>query len=246
MGRGAGASTGSLAAELVRRLENLVIDGSLPPGHRLGTKSELRQQLGVAYGTLNEVIRALQLRGLVELRPGPGGGIFVAQDIRSVRLRHGIFRTSSDARSVQEALAVRNALEPLVLAEAARARTEGDVEALRGLLEKMAASRGNPDGFLSANWALHRQIAQSGGNGLLTAIYCYLLDHLVAAAEEAETVLSPKDADDTLRLHARLVEAVASGDSRRAQRAGQRHDTGPPGRGAASPVSPQSRRASAI
>ena len=50
----------------------------LPAGTRLGTKSELRAEFGVASTTVNEALRLLETRGLVRTKRGPGGGIFVS------------------------------------------------------------------------------------------------------------------------------------------------------------------------
>ena len=58
------------------------------PGARLGTKKELRELCGVSVGTFNEALRLLQSRGVVAVRPGPRGGLFVAEQspmVTSVR-----------------------------------------------------------------------------------------------------------------------------------------------------------------
>ncbi|WUX26907.1 GntR family transcriptional regulator [Streptomyces sp. NBC_01438] len=36
----------------------------------------MRNQCGVSVGTFNEALRLLQSRGLVTVKPGPGGGLF--------------------------------------------------------------------------------------------------------------------------------------------------------------------------
>src|SRR5687767_13449581 len=76
-------------AEIVaRRLEAAIADGTIAVGERLGTKEDLRRRYNVAAGTLNEAIRLLQIRGLVEARPGPGGGLFAAAPSAKARLSH--------------------------------------------------------------------------------------------------------------------------------------------------------------
>ncbi|HEY3718019.1 MAG TPA: FCD domain-containing protein [Jatrophihabitantaceae bacterium] len=49
-----------------------------PPGSRLGSKDDLRVRCGVSVGTFDEAVRLVQARGLVAMRPGPGGGLFQA------------------------------------------------------------------------------------------------------------------------------------------------------------------------
>ena len=68
-------------AELVaRELEREIGDG-LQAGERLGTKDDLRKRFRVAGATVNEALRLLEMRGLVEpalvcerARVGPTGG----------------------------------------------------------------------------------------------------------------------------------------------------------------------------
>ena len=69
----------SRAETLATRLEAEISADALQPGQRLGTKRELRERFGVAAGTFNEAMRIMVIRGVVDARPGPGGGVFVAR-----------------------------------------------------------------------------------------------------------------------------------------------------------------------
>src|SRR5439155_1243423 len=60
------------------------------PGTRLGTKEEMRQRCGVSVGTFNDALRLLQTRELITVRPGPGGGLFVADRTPTVRLGNSL------------------------------------------------------------------------------------------------------------------------------------------------------------
>src|SRR4051794_41433642 len=66
------------AEAVARDLEAEILGGRLAPGARIGTKDDLRHRFGVAVATVNEAVRLLETRGLIEARPGPGGGAFVA------------------------------------------------------------------------------------------------------------------------------------------------------------------------
>ncbi len=62
---------------------------SARPGDRLGSKAELRERCGVSVGTFNEAIRLVQSRSLVTIRPGPGGGLFAAEQ-SPTSIFHGV------------------------------------------------------------------------------------------------------------------------------------------------------------
>ncbi len=213
----------SRAEALARRLEASITDGTLPPGERLGTKDELKQRFGVAAGTLNEALRLLQIRGLVEARPGPGGGLFAAAPSPSVRLSHLVLGFRAGGATARDCLEVRNALEPLLVSEATRHRTEEDVQALQAILSEMGEHLDEPAAFLRANWELHRRIAVISRNAVLSSVYITVLDF----AEQQLDDVRPDDVFGTgienWRIHEELVAAIASGDLERAATATRRH-----------------------
>lgn len=213
------------AQAAAQRIERVIMGGHYPPGHRLGTKAELREELGIAHGTLNEALRALQMSGLIEVRPGPTGGVFVAAVDRRIRLRHGILAFRETSPSVEECMEVRDALEPLVAVEAARSHAAADIDELHGLLEEMGESRDDPRRLVAVNWALHRKLAETGRNSVLASVYCALMDFIEGELTAVETPgLNHRDVAATIRVHRNLVDAVASGDVRRAARAAAAHN----------------------
>lgn len=192
-------------------VEQLIRDRQLQPGERLGTKEELRGEFKVAVATFNEALRMLESRGVVDLRPGPGGGVFVAHPPALVRLGHKMLALDSDSASVASGLAVRNALEPLVASEALAHHTPADIAELRALAAQMARTA-DPADYLRVNWTLHRRMVRISPNELLVEIYQGLLDlaeeHL-RGVQQADPGMS---ASDGAAVHTALVEALAAGD----------------------------------
>src|ERR1700716_1097061 len=127
----------SRAEELARGIEDDIAAGKLGTGDRLGTKEDLRQRFNVAVATVNEAIKLLESRGLVQARSGPGGGVFVAGP--SARMRQGpLMRGFSGANTpIAASPGVRAALEPLVCRQAARHHTVADIRALRRIVDTM-------------------------------------------------------------------------------------------------------------
>src|ERR1700691_4392461 len=77
----------SRAEDVVVYVEGAIDERGLRPGDHIGTRADLRDETGVARATINEAIRLLQERQRIVLRPGPGGGLFVAATDPVVRLR---------------------------------------------------------------------------------------------------------------------------------------------------------------
>ena len=64
--------------ELISEIEELLLEKGIKPGVRLGSKEELGRCFRVSPGTLNEALRVLETRGILELRRGSKGGVFAA------------------------------------------------------------------------------------------------------------------------------------------------------------------------
>jgi DNA-binding FadR family transcriptional regulator len=203
------ASRVTRAEAVAREVEAEIVDGALAAGSRLGTKEDLRRRFGVAVATVNEAVRLLEMRGLIEARPGPGGGVFVAGSPRFAQQR-GMLGFASGRASFSDCLAVRNALEPLVCREAARHHRDEDIRALRTILKSMESHQDDPATYLDLDWALHRRIAKMCRNAPLHSIYLTLIDVLQDASAAGDLGELHGEAD--LAVHRELVDAIAAGD----------------------------------
>ncbi|ACZ87553.1 FadR/GntR family transcriptional regulator [Streptosporangium roseum] len=212
----------SRAEVLVREIEGRILSGEWAQGDRLGTRADLRVKYGVAAATVSETVRMLEARGLVEARPGNGGGIFVSEPAAFVRLGHKVLELHSEPITVADCLAVRDRLDPMVVVEAARHRTDSDIAELNALLQKLLRSQDDPNTYLAANWALHRRLAEVSPNLVLRHLYLSLLDFI-----ESQVNMVVPDGDfggaEARETHTAIVEAVCVGDVEAARQAGERH-----------------------
>jgi DNA-binding FadR family transcriptional regulator len=212
----------SRAEELSRRLEQEIVDGGLSAGERLGTKEDIRHRFGYAVATVNEALRLLETRGLIQARPGPGGGVFIAAPSSRVRFGHLILGFKAEESSFSDSLVVRNALEPLVCREASEHCRPADAKAMRAIIARMRKKTADPTAFLRLNWDLHRRMAKMGSNAPLKSFYLTLLDFIdegLAAVSSDEFF----DAEENLAVHEELVEAIIDGDQKRLAKAIKRH-----------------------
>src|SRR5690606_23733862 len=86
------AAPASLAHEAVLSLEMELLRQGLPVGQSLGALPEVQKRLGLGRPASREAVTMLEARGLLDVRPGPGGGLFVAapalEDVASLLLMH--------------------------------------------------------------------------------------------------------------------------------------------------------------
>ncbi len=215
-----------LAQNLASEIEQLIGSRGLRPGDRVATMEELREQTGYGRATIGETCRLLAERGIVDVRPGRGGGLFVAKTSPVVRLRQTLLTVPQGATTVAHAIAVRDSLEELVALEAAANRTDRDLRDLDDCLDTMRSSGGDLEAFLHANWALHERIAEITSNDLARALYVALIRAITELSSRADPQTSSASAGylaERMAVHEELVEAIRLGDADRVRAAVAAH-----------------------
>jgi len=216
----------SRAASVARELESTIHAGGQGPGERIATKEELRVRFGVAVATINEAVRLLETRGVIEARPGPGGGIFVARSPVRIALMHTVLGFPIESTGYRDYLVVRDALEPLICRDAAARHAADDIAALSAIVDRMEHSVADPPAYFLLNWELHRRIAGMSANAPLRSIYLALVESLEAIVEGAE--IDVFEGPVQVAIHRELVAAIAAGPGARLEAAITAHTPLPP------------------
>jgi DNA-binding GntR family transcriptional regulator len=184
-----------------------IVTGELSPGERL-VEEELAEQLGQGRGAIRTALLRLEHDRLV-----------VRERNRGARVR----RVS--AEEAVEILEARAALESLAAGYAALRRTDAEVGDLRKItaeMEKLLAA----DELLAIserNAALHRRILEISRHAVALDICGRLNSQLVRF--QFRTVLAPGRPPKSLEEHAAIVDAIAAGDRKAAEKAMRRHLT---------------------
>ncbi|MEV0408828.1 FCD domain-containing protein [Actinoallomurus sp. NPDC050550] len=233
-GRGGESAARSTALGRAERAAEQVAElvESVPPGSRLGTKEELRTLCDVSVGTFNEALRLLQSRGLVTVKPGPGGGLFSAEQSPMARLGNAVLALDAQQNDVANAVRIRDALDPLLIEDALWHASPADIAGLREHISAMerAVSDADPGAFVHANWRLHATIAAISPNALLSSLYTSLLDliegHTLSVLPAGDQPLAEYIAQRQ-ELHRALVDALDRRDRDEALRLIHEHNTSP-------------------
>jgi DNA-binding MarR family transcriptional regulator len=135
-----------------------------------------------------------------------------------------VLSLKSDAVVVGDAIRTRDALEPLLLQEAARNITTPAVHELREIVTRMSGLISAPEEFFRADWDLHRKLAEFCYNGILRTVYLALLDIL---STHVSSVVPTGNLEhylyERLAIHARIVDAVADGAKEKVAAAAHSH-----------------------
>lgn len=201
--------------EAVDQIADRVRAGDLRPGDRLPSERDLARLMQISRPTVREAVRVLADAGVVVVRPGPAGGIFVESEIAPATL----LARGADARldGIGVVLEARRAIEPQVAVLAGRHGREEDFAAMARTIERQRALLADggvlahEDRFLGLERQFHLTLARASGNPRLARIMRSLIRDLEIARDMAMHV--PLVADWTLDIHQRTLDAVRGGDA---------------------------------
>jgi GntR family transcriptional repressor for pyruvate dehydrogenase complex len=199
-------ATPSVSERLAGGLEAMIRTGELEVGSRIPPERVLAQTLGVSRASLREALHELELRGLVERRPGRGTTV---GDPDGAALADPLLRImSGEERTIAEVMDLRAAVEPPVAARAARRATDADVLGLRAILAEMGPAAA--ERFVELDVALHVAIARAAHNRLLARLM-ETAGVWVKPSREASVQSAARRAA-SVDAHAVIVDAIAAHD----------------------------------
>ncbi|WP_213813781.1 FadR/GntR family transcriptional regulator [Glaciihabitans sp. dw_435] len=201
--------SGSAVSEVATRLLTLFTGGSIAPGTRLPPERTLAASLEVGRSAVREALAALEILGIVDVRPGSGTYLRGnASEMLPQTLSWGMMIGSPKTIELVE---VRGALEIYAARLAADRITDDALEILRDCVEEMRASQNDLRAFVEADLRFHHELAKSINNtvllDLLQSIRSLLRVWVDRAVQDDEQVLA------ALQEHTAVYEAIATRNS---------------------------------
>ncbi|WP_338894943.1 GntR family transcriptional regulator [Streptomyces sp. TG1A-60] len=199
----------SLAERAYRAIRDRLVMLEIRPGAPIN-EDQLAQSLGVGRTPVREALKRLQYERLITTYP-----------------RRGTFATDVHITDLAHISEVRQELEPLAAAQAARRATATDraiLAALRRELESAHPARHHAAELMHLDLQVHRAIYAATHNpyledtlvrhdNLATRIWCLFIDRLSDMAGHVEE-------------HGPLIEAIVAGDPDRAAQLARSHVEG--------------------
>jgi GntR family transcriptional repressor for pyruvate dehydrogenase complex len=175
---------------------------------RLPTEEELATQLGISKPTLRQALRVLERSGLLRVRAGKGGGIFMASEVVPVdAITHNVAVEADEAVDV---LRGRRVLEAAVSFMALRAATEEDLAGIERTVELMRRNLGDRARVIGANAMFHRAVIRACHNRTLQTAMRNVESEL-APIRDSYVGGKARDAE-TLDIHERQLQAMRDRD----------------------------------
>jgi GntR family transcriptional repressor for pyruvate dehydrogenase complex len=201
--------------EAADQIAEKVRTGELRTGDRLPGERSLAAQMEISRPTLREAVKVLVDAGVLEVRRGPGGGMYVATDVVPTDLvRHSASLRLAEIAAVLEA---RRMLEPQVALLAAERASEEDFAAMQRSIDAMRRivdggwHQRHEDRFLQLDVQFHLALARAAGNATVETLMRTLFRQLEIARDMAMHV--PLIPEWTIGIHERTLAALRSGEA---------------------------------
>ena len=213
--------TGTAVSAVAKRLLDLFTSGTVPAGTRLPPERELASTLGIGRSAVREALAALEILGVVDVRPGSGTYLRgSASELLPETLSWGLM---IGAPRTHELIAVRAELEIMAARLAAERVTDADLTQLKGFIESMHQHVANPTRFIEADLKFHLTIARIADNQVLTDLLQSIRSLLRVWVERG--LRRGDDAEFALREHTRIFEALETRDAVAVEAAMREHMT---------------------
>ncbi|GAA3699714.1 hypothetical protein GCM10023081_40680 [Arthrobacter ginkgonis] len=196
------------AVQVARVIEDEIIANRWESGHFIGRRQELAARYSVAPATLSEAIQLLRSRGLVDAKPGPGGGIFVTDASPFTVLSDELLSLRESPATLNNSLRVLDALDGAILHDAIEHASAQDVRELRLRAQSLEAAWEDSSREHEI-WALHARIAKISPNELLRSLYLNLVDFITQRYSEENTAPATPQ---RLQTHLDFVAAIERRD----------------------------------
>ncbi|MEV7648227.1 FCD domain-containing protein [Arthrobacter sp. NPDC089319] len=209
----------ALVQQIIAILQSNIASGAWPVGSRVPLEAELLTQYGVSRVTLRQAIQSLVHVGMLETIQGSGTFVRASSELDTVLAR---FVAGEELAYVLEA---RLAIEAQASEIAATRATNKNIEQLEALLEKSreAAEGNDGDALAPLSAAFHRLVVDAARNPVLSRLYHGIDEGMERSVRE---VSAHQPLTTFVDEHARVVQAIKSGDGSTAAAAARAHLVG--------------------
>jgi DNA-binding FadR family transcriptional regulator len=200
---------------VVERLEQPILDGTVPVGEKLPSEEQLAAQLGVGRRAVREALKVLETKGLVETQMGVGTVVcrndldnFLNTLARSVSSYLRVRR--AEAGHVME---LRRLLEGAALDRLARVPDNGTLDHLADLVARQKEAHQAQDYAAYQVWhfRFHQGIIDSLHNPVISSIYEQVMALMRRPMERSGS--NPSRTEQSIADHEQILRHVRDGNT---------------------------------
>ncbi|MCC8059508.1 MAG: FadR family transcriptional regulator [Clostridiales bacterium] len=211
--------------QVIDYIKGMIARGELKQGDRLPSERRLAEQLNVSRVPVREALKILEYMGLLD--SNQGDGTYVKKNNMKELFYKMNFVTTVTAETLRDLLELRVDLESFAAYNAAKRRTQEDIDKLQETIVNMReAKKGqltddNIQRLRQMSHNFHRYMVQAAHNAVLVSVYENLYELLDISRQF--TIDSSGISYDSMMAHEVIFNRIVQRDAEGARDAIQEH-----------------------
>ncbi|SCK10275.1 DNA-binding transcriptional regulator, FadR family [Variovorax sp. HW608] len=205
-----------LSDYIIDDVKRWIVSEGKQPGDRLPNEKELIEQTGYSKSTVREALKALEVGGLIEMRTGPNGGVYLQQvthEHASEPLRNFLHFYRLGWHDIYQ---LRKVLEPELAVSVVGKLTDEQLSKLAENLEFCTHGPKDDEDLLAQRAAeieFHNILASACPNPVLSFVCRFLNDLLADLVVYRNVTDTHKFGETNVDFHALLLNAYRREDA---------------------------------
>ena len=151
-------------------IQKKILEDNLAVGTGLPSEIEMAQEFQVSRSVIREALRILEISGLVSIKKGPTGGIFVSYGYHAPIIRSLNNLITSGEVTLDHLFDARLLIEPYIAGQAALNADDEDLIKFEALFEDSASHFDDAVRLKQNNLEFHLLLARASGNPVLAVM----------------------------------------------------------------------------
>ncbi|MFC0337135.1 transcriptional regulator, GntR family [Kushneria avicenniae] len=200
-----------------------ILSGALAPGDRLPSERELALSLGVGRPLLREVMRSLDMLGVLDIRHGKGA--FVARANFGMLSDFFTLYLTQEKSALDDVMQARIAIECQAIRLACDRATDADISRIETCFTQLTQTVDDPERGGLSDYEFHIAIVEASHSKTLIALYHAISTMLLKSHVERRrtTANAPEIVESHIDSHRQVFLAIVEGDGEMAHQRLREH-----------------------
>ncbi|CAB1061697.1 hypothetical protein D1BOALGB6SA_6472 [Olavius sp. associated proteobacterium Delta 1] len=196
-------------------IQKKILEGNLAISTNLPSEKEMAGEFQVSRSVIREALRILEISGLVLIRKGPTGGIFVSNVYHEPIKRSLNNLIASGEVTLEHLIDARMLIEPHIAREAAQHAKSEDLKKFRDLFDDSSTHLDDPEYLKQNNLKFHLMLARASGNPVLSIMLESVFELLVEQTQDFVDLPLEKH---FFQLHQKILKVIEAKRPEEAER----------------------------
>jgi GntR family transcriptional repressor for pyruvate dehydrogenase complex len=201
--------------QIAELIQERILKDHLEIGTSLPTEKELALEFQVSRSVIREALRILEISGLVKIKKGPTGGIFVS-NVFNIPIKRSLNNMIATGEvTIDHLFDVRLLIEPHVAMEAALHAKDEDMGTFQDLFADSARHQDDPVILKANNLKFHLLLARASGNPVLSILLESVFELLAEASSDFLDLALERH---FYRVHREIFQVIEQKEPEKAKR----------------------------